>query len=155
MNNNLGKVAAGGVVSVLAVAVAFVRPWEGRSHGPYEDIVGVLTVCDGHTGADIQQRTYTDAECDQLLGEDLAKAHGAVKRCIRAPMTINQEAALTSATYNVGPAIVCGSTLARLANAGDWAGACAQLDRWVYAGGQRVNGLVRRRAAERALCEKE
>lgn len=154
MNSNAGKLAVGAVTAVLAVAAAFVKPWEGRIHEPYEDIVGVLTVCDGHTGADIQQRTYSDAECDQLLGADLAKAHGAVKRCIRASMTINQEAALTSAAYNAGQAIVCGSTLARFANAGDWVSACAQLDRWVYAGGQRVNGLVRRRAAERALCEK-
>lgn len=155
MNSSAGKLAAGAAVSVLALAAAFVKPWEGRSHEPYEDIVGVLTVCDGHTGADIQPRVYSDAECDELLGADLAKAHSAVKRCIRVPMTINQEAALTSAAYNAGQAIVCGSTLARLANAGDWPGACAQLDRWVYAGGQRVNGLVRRRAAERALCEKE
>ncbi|WP_425519928.1 glycoside hydrolase family protein [Stenotrophomonas maltophilia] len=30
---------------------------------------------------------------------------------------------------------------------------CPELDRWVYAGGKRVQGLVNRRAAERAMCE--
>ena len=39
------------------------------------------------------------------------------------------------------------------ANTGDWAGACKELDRWVYAKGIKLNGLVKRRAAERAMCE--
>jgi hypothetical protein len=32
-------------------------------------------------------------------------------------------------------------------------GACAELSRWTYAGGKQLPGLVRRRAAERQLCE--
>ncbi|WP_405045477.1 glycoside hydrolase family protein [Pseudomonas aeruginosa] len=45
------------------------------------------------------------------------------------------------------------STLLRKLNAGDVRGACAELSRWVYAGGKKLGGLVRRRAAERELCE--
>ncbi|HHG5564729.1 TPA: glycoside hydrolase family protein [Pseudomonas aeruginosa] len=41
----------------------------------------------------------------------------------------------------------------RKLNAGDVRGACAELSRWVYAGGKKLGGLVRRRAAERELCE--
>lgn len=29
----------------------------------------------------------------------------------------------------------------------------AELSRWVYAGGRKLQGLVKRRAAERAMCE--
>ncbi|WP_244576009.1 glycoside hydrolase family protein, partial [Escherichia coli] len=37
------------------------------------DIVGVWTVCHGHTGKDIiPGKTYTKAECKALLNKDLA-----------------------------------------------------------------------------------
>ena len=142
------------VGGVLTLAAALVAYWEGYRPEPYRDIVGVLTVCYGHTGSDVVAgKRYTRAECDALLRRDLAEAKSLVRRCITRPMPEPVEAALTSAAYNVGPRIVCGSTLQRKAQAGDWAGTCAELSRWVYAGGQRVRGLVNRRAAERALCE--
>ncbi|WP_417283029.1 glycoside hydrolase family protein [Comamonas sp.] len=43
----------------------------------------------------------------------------------------------------------------RKANAGDIDGACAELIRWTYAGGKQLPGLVKPRAAERQLCERE
>lgn len=94
------------------------------------------TVCYGHTGPDVTfGASKTPDECRQLLEQDVAEANAIVHRCISVPMTQGQEAALTSATYNVGPSIVCGSTLQRYANAGKWAEACGQLKRWVYGGG--------------------
>lgn len=59
---------------------------------------------------------------------------------------------MTSAAYNVGPAVVCGSTLQRYANASEWPAACSQLKRWVYGGGQVLPGLVKRRDAEYKVC---
>lgn len=146
-----GKIIGGTLAGVLVLAAALIQPWEGYEPEPYVDAVGVLTVCYGHTGR-VQDKTYTQAECDALLASDMGIAWRAVERCIAGPMTPGQAAALLSAAYNIGPSVVCGSTLQRKANAGDWAGACAQLDRWVYAKGKRLRGLVKRRAAERALC---
>lgn len=152
MTGGLGIVAL--VLSaVLAIAVPLVSRWEGREHVPYRDLVGVLTVCDGHTGPDIEMRRYTDAECDKLLAEDLAEAQAIVHRCIKRPLQPNVEAAFVSAAFNIGPKVMCGSTLQRKANAGDVMGACAELSRWDNAGGKRVRGLTRRRAEERAICE--
>jgi lysozyme len=145
--------AAGFAALVIAAAALFISPWEGREYKPYKDVVGVLTVCDGHTGSDIEQRRYSDAECDQLLKTDIGIAYRHVDRCITGNVTQGQAVALVSATFNIGPKVVCGSTLQRKANAGDWSGACAELDRWVYAKGRKLKGLVRRRAAERAICE--
>lgn len=142
---------AAGVAAVLVLAAAIVKPWEGKENDPYRDIVGVLTVCYGHTGG-IENRRYTDAECDALLGKDLAEAHSHVKRCITKPLPVGAEAAFISAAYNIGPKVVCGSTLQRKANAGDIKGACGQLLNWVYAGGKKVKGLVNRRQAEYKVC---
>lgn len=161
-----GKSTASTIALVLALAMAIVKPWEGGARkDPYLDVVGKLTVCYGHTGADVQQRKYTDAECDRLLTSDLGIANAAVRRCIRSPMNVNQEAALTSAVFNLGPTVVCSSTLGRLANAGNWPAACRELTDaknakgeplgWSYAGGDFYQGLRNRRFVERALCEKE
>jgi len=145
-----GGLVAVGVAAVLALTALFVQPWEGRRHTPYYDIVGVLTVCDGHTGKDIEQRIYSDDECDAFLKADLAIAHKAIERCITAPLKPHEEAALTSAAFNIGPRVVCGSTLQKKANSG--LPFCAELKKWVYAGGKVIRGLVKRREAEYKMC---
>jgi lysozyme len=88
-----------------------------------------------------------------MLADDLAK-HAEALNCVKTPMTDGQKAAFVSFAYNVGVQGFCGSTLVRKANAGDMTGACAELSRWVMAGGKKLPGLVNRRAAERELCEK-
>lgn len=139
--------------SAAAIVTAFVAQHEGLRQWAYRDPVGVLTACYGHTGPDVQPgQTYTREQCRALLEQDLAR-HADALACIRRPLTDGQKAAFVSFAYNVGPQAFCGSSLVRKANAGDMAGACAELDKWVYAKGQRLPGLVKRRAAERAMCE--
>lgn len=149
-----GRVAAAGVAAVLTIAAGIVRPWEGSSQEVCPDIVGVPTVCYGHTGKDVKlgQPRRTAAECERLLSGDLAIAHAAVKRCIPRQLPVPTEAALVSFVFNVGPSGVCGSTLGKHMNAGNIAQGCGQLMRWVYAGGKRVQGLVNRRQAEYRVC---
>jgi len=135
-------------------AWALITHWEGKHHVPYLDPVGVLTVCYGHTGADIVPgKRYAQAECDALLAADMAIARGHVNRCLPMPKLAHIEDALTSAAFNLGAQVVCGSTLQRKALANDWPGACAELPRWNRAGGRVLRGLTLRRADERALCE--
>ncbi|MBO9717509.1 MAG: lysozyme [Pseudoxanthomonas sp.] len=148
------RLAAAAAVSVLAAAGVLVSKWEGKHNAAYLDPIGIPTVCYGHTGPEVKLgQSYTDAQCMALLEADLLEAQQVVDQCIPETREPHQTAALISATFNVGPRVVCGSTLQRLAKAGDWAGACAELDRWKYAGGRVYRGLVLRRADERALCE--
>lgn len=143
------KVGAG----AAALAVSLVTAWEGYKPMVYADPIGRAAVCWGHDDPGlVRGEIYTRARCEALLSEDLAK-HADALQCIKRPMTNGQKAAFVSFAYNVGAAQFCGSTLVRLANVGDMAGACAQLDRWVYAGGKRLQGLANRRAAERKVCE--
>lgn len=58
-----------------------------------------------------------------------------------------------SFTFNVGGQALCNSTLAKRINAGQLPGACAELSKWVYSRGIKLPGLVKRREAERAICE--
>lgn len=149
-----GKIAAVGAAAVLALAGPLIVRWEGTRYVPYVDAVGVLTVCEGHTGPDIVRgKRYTIEECKAFRDKDMAAAQAVVRRCLPMPMLVQVEAALVSATYNIGPKVVCGSTLQRKALANDWPGACAALDSWKYAGGRVLDGLIFRRADERYLCE--
>ena len=148
------KRLAGGVGAVIACCVALVAHFEGKVPQTYVDPVGVPTFCYGHTGDDVHPgRKAADGECEALLYGDLAQAYAAVLRCVHKPLTTHQAAALTSFTYNVGEGNFCRSTMARQINAGEppevW---CAQLTRWVYAGGKQLPGLVKRRAAEKRMC---
>ena len=146
----------GGVsAAVLLLAGAIVSKWEGTRYSVYLDVAGNPTVCTGHLlpkNTDLSRR-YTKAECDALLAADMAEADAAVVRCLPMPMLDHVHAALLSATFNVGPRVVCGSRLQELALANDWPGACRELSRWRMAGGRVIRGLELRRADERKLCE--
>ena len=142
----------GGAAVVLAVPL--VQKYEGTVLRSYRDPIGIITACTGHTGPELKMgQTFTRQHCEDMLYADLNK-HAAALDCIKRPMTDGQKAAFLSFAFNVGNGAFCGSTLARKANAGDMPGACAELSRWTYAGGKQLPGLVRRRAAERQLCER-
>lgn len=148
------KVGAGAASLVLSLAAGLLVHFEGYVPVTYADPVGIPTICYGHTGPDVTPGLRLDrSQCERLLRGDLAVAYQAVQRCVHVPLRPYEAAAFTSFTYNVGATAFCGSTLVKKANAGDMPGACAELSRWVYAGGERLPGLVRRRAAERAMCE--
>lgn len=147
------KVIGGSVAGVLLATAALVKPWEGYEPEPYRDIVGVMTVCYGST-TNIQQRIYTEQECSERLNSELGSYLTGISQCIKRPLREREWAAVLSWSYNVGVGAACRSTLVRRINAGEQGpGWCAELDKWVFAGGKRVQGLVKRRAAERAMCE--
>ena len=146
----VAKIGAGAVAMVLPVVLLY----EGTVHSTYKDPIGIVTVCTGHTGPELRMgQRYTKEQCETMLYGDLLK-HADALSCIKTPLADNQKAAFLSFAFNVGNGAFCKSTLARKANAGDLMGACAELSRWVMAGGRELPGLVKRRAAERQLCEK-
>jgi lysozyme len=147
-----------GIAALIGIAIAIAAPvvasFEGKVNTPYFDSVKIRTVCRGHTGG-IQERRYSDAECDALFRDDLAKHAAPVAACT--PGTVDKPeilAAETSLAFNIGTAAFCRSTAARRFNAGDLAGGCRAIGAFVFAGGRKLPGLVRRRAAEVALCLK-
>lgn len=145
----VARIGAGSV----ALVVPLVMHFEGTVLRTYKDPIGILTSCTGHTGPELMAgQTWTQEQCNQQLYGDLVK-HAPALDCVKAPTTEGQRAAFLSFAFNVGEAKFCQSTLVRKANQGDMAGACAELSRWTMAGGKELPGLVRRRAAERAMCE--
>lgn len=141
------------VGAACAGIILFCVPsFEGVVLRGYKDPIGIVTACAGHTATAVLGRPYTQAECDKLLVDDLVSHAQGVNRCITYPITTGQRAAAVSFTFNVGVSAFCRSTFAKKLNAGDPT-ACAELSRWTKAGGQELPGLVKRRKAERAICE--
>lgn len=123
---------------------------EGLELKAYQDTGGVWTIGYGHTAGVRPGQVITEAIADKLLAEDVADAEAAVRRLF--PITTqNQFDALVSFTYNLGEGQVKESTLRRLHNEGDYAGARAQFSRWRFDDGRELPGLVKRRTAEAAL----
>lgn len=140
-------------ISAAGILLVIVPKHEGTILKGYQDPIGIVTACVGHTATAKLGRAYSAEECEELLVSDLISHNADVERCVDVPLQPHQRAAFVSFAFNVGGEKFCTSTLVRKLNSGDTAGACAELSRWVRAGGKVLPGLVKRRAEERALCE--
>lgn len=140
------------VAAVIALATPLVAHFEGKRNYPYRDSVGVLTVCYGHTGG-APNRRYSDAECKAMLDTDEGQHLAPILDCVPAIADKPKVAAASlSMAFNIGSRAFCRSSTARAFNAGQWAKGCALMNRWVYAGGHKLPGLVERRKEESELC---
>jgi lysozyme len=142
-----------GVLSLSALGAAGIVAHEGMRKVAYVDPVGIVTVCAGHTKTAKLGQVKTEAECQELLKQDAKHAEAAVKRLVTVPLTQRQYDALTSFVFNVGETSFAKSTLLKRINAFDCWGAAKQFDRWSYAGGKKLPGLVKRRSDERREWE--
>lgn len=126
---------------------------EGYRALAYDDGVGVQTLGFGTTlGVKPGDRITPERALIRLVADaDVYQA--AMRRCVAVPLHQYEWDAYVSLTYNIGAGAFCGSTLVRRLNAGDYAGACAEISRWNRAGGRVLPGLIKRRADERARCE--
>jgi len=129
---------------------ALVRHFEGCKLVAYQDSGGTWTIGWGHTGPDVTPGLrITQERADQLLARDLAIFEAAVTYAIRVFLKQCQFDAMVAFAFNVRG--WRGSTLIKKLNAGDFAGAAAEFPKWCHAGGEVLDGLVLRRAAEQRL----
>ena len=152
-NNSRKPLAALVGTGALAILAVWVPQFEGTVQVGYRDPIGIVTACTGNTDSAVLGKRYTKAECADLLEKDLSRHAQGVNACVPLdPLTTGQRAAAVSFAFNVGVEGFCGSTFARKLKAHDPT-ACAELSRWTHAGGRELPGLVKRRKAERDICE--
>ena len=131
--------------SGLAVTESF----EGCKLTAYQDIRGVWTIGYGHTGPDVTPgMTITAAQAEALLMDDISFSANCVNNCVNVALTQPEFDALVDFVYNVGCKNFANSTMRRMLNAEDYAGAAGQFALWDHAAGKVVAGLLRRRQAE-------
>lgn len=140
-------------LSLSAAGLVSIVGFEGFSEKAYVPVAGdVPTIGFGSTEGVKMGDTITVPKAIERLYRDTEKAESAIGRCVKVPLSQGEFDAFTSFAFNVGAEAFCDSTLVKKLNAADYAGACAELKRWVYVDGRRVQGLVNRREAEYRLC---
>lgn len=158
------------VLMAAGLATGLIVAAEGVEYVGYREPVGVVTSCAGHTKTAVLGKKYTEAECREQFMADVIEHGAGVDKCLNPGVPLEMRAAFTSFAFNLGVGNFCGSRIAALANAGDYAGACRAINMapdgravWVYVKAGKnpdgswkykvLPGLVKRRAAERELCE--
>ncbi len=130
----------------------FIKRVETLSLDKYWDVSG-YSIGYGHhfSQGEPVLDSITEQQADNYLAADTQSAQISVREHVSVPLTQNQFDALTSFVYNEGATHFYSSTLLKVLNAGDYNGAAAQFDKWIYANGQVLDALIDRRAAEKAL----
>lgn len=132
--------------------IDLVKSFEGLELKAYKDSVGVLTIGYGSTGSHVSAgMIITKEQAEQLLKKDLERFEKGVSELVRVSLNQNQFDALVSFSFNLGFGNLKSSTLLKKLNASDYIGASKEFERWNRAGGKVLNGLTRRRIAERDL----
>jgi lysozyme len=146
-----------GASAAVALAIsALIVPSEGLSLRTYRDPIGILTYCYGETAGAVAGRTYTRDQCVSILDARVKSFEKSVSLCLSdyPSLPTPVQAAVLSISYNVGTGTMCKSTMFSKLRAGDILGACGEFPKFTRAGGKELPGLVKRRAAERAVCLK-
>ncbi|KAH7129857.1 lysozyme-like domain-containing protein [Dactylonectria estremocensis] len=148
-----------------AATVNLISEFEGFRANIYKDAAGYPTVGYGHLCSnskctDVKYSIpLSKANGKKLLATDMAKFEKCITAMVSSSVTLNknQYGALVSWAFNMGCGATKTSTLIKRLNKGESPNKVlsAELPKWVYAGGKKLNGLVRRRNAEIALAKKK
>jgi len=148
----------------LQLATELIKHFEGFSPTPYQCSARVWTIGYGQTrlphasdpsrhGERVTAQTppITEQEAEALLAWEIEKCARQSANLISVELSPQQKAACISFIFNLGSGAFLSSTLRRKLNREDYFGAADEFRRWVFAGGRKLRGLVRRREAEREL----
>lgn len=144
---------------INAATIALVKKFEGLYLQAYPDPATKAepwTIGYGHTTAaglpKVRRGIKIDRkQAEDILMADLTRVDKALITLLRDSFSDNQRGALISFAFNCGVHALAESTLLRLANAGNIGGAADEFLKWTHANGKVMPGLIKRRAAERAL----
>ena len=132
--------------------INLIKRFEGFEPRIYLDAAGLPTIGYGHLlrpgEAEMFANGISEAAGEALLIKDVLLAEQTVLRLITVPLTDGQFDALVSFTFNLGGGALQRSTLRRKVNREEHDAVPPEFLRWVWAGGKKLRGLVRRREAE-------
>ena len=139
-----------------------IKLFEGFRSAPYLCSANVATIGFGSTRTfdgsrvTLSHAPIDEAEAEELLLREINNSEKAVDRLIKVRLNNNEFSSLVSFVYNLGSGRLQSSTLRSLLNRNAPREIVAdEFPKWRRAGGKILSGLVKRRAAEKALflCE--
>lgn len=145
-------------LTISTEGLALIKKWEGWYPKAYKDPVGIWTIGWGTTGEEaVPGRRITKKQGETFLRKSLQDDEATVKRLTDVPLTQHQFDALVSFVYNVGSGNYSKSTLRKLLNRKNYAGAAQQFVRFNKARSREtgkwmtLRGLTNRREDEAEL----
>ena len=140
-------------ISLSASALVAIALHEGYKENAYLPLAGdVPTIGFGTTtGVKLGDKTSPEKALQAAL-RDIQKFEGALKQCVKVPLTQGEYDGYISLSYNIGSGNFCRSTLVKKLNQQDYQGACQEILRWDKFQGQRLPGLTKRRQEEYKKC---
>lgn len=132
-------------------AKRFIKNYEGLRLKAYKCSAGKWTIGYGRTTNVKEGDTCTKEQAEKWFEEEYQRFKRIVKSYVRVPVNDNQLGALTSFAYNCGLASLKTSTLLKKLNNKDYKGAADEFLRWNKVNGKPVEGLTKRRKAEREM----
>lgn len=140
-------------LSLSAAALVAIVMHEGYRDTAYIPVAGdVPTIGFGTTQGVKAGDKITPPIALQRALNDAERFQGALKQCVKVPLTQNEYDAYISLSYNIGPTAFCGSTLVKKLNAGYYPEACAEILKWDKFKGKPLAGLTKRRQEEYIKC---
>ena len=134
--------------------IDLIKQFEGYSSKAYPDPAtggAPWTIGYGTTKGVKPGMVITAQQAEKMLRDDVAKFESGVSSLITAPTTQGQFDAMVSLAYNIGLGNFGKSTLLKKHNARCYTCAADQFRVWNRANGKVMNGLTKRRAAERQV----
>ena len=136
--------------------IDLIKKYEGCQLTAYLCPAKVWTIGYGHTGLVANEKIRQGMKITTLMAEtllviDLQKFEYAINTEVKTELTQNQFDALVSFVLNIGIGAFRQSTMLKLLNKGDTKSAAEQFNRWIYCGGKKLAGLIKRRADEKKL----
>ena len=140
-------------ISLSATALVAIALHEGYREDAYLPLAGdIPTIGFGTTsGVKLGDRTSPEKALQVAL-RDIQKFEGALKQCVKVPLSQGEYDAYISLSYNIGSGNFCRSTLVKKLNGQDYEGACKEILRWDQFKGKRLPGLTKRRQEEYLKC---
>jgi len=99
-------------------------------------------------------QTITEQKALELFQKDIESMRKQLNGLIKVPINKNQQLALLSLRYNIGPEAFKNSSVLRLLNEGNYNGAALRFADWRISENMINQGLVARRERERQLFSK-
>lgn len=134
--------------------IALITRFEGLRLTRYRDAVDKWTIGYGHLilpDEEIRLIKITTGEAKALLRKDLLRTEQGLKKLLRQEINQNQFDALVSLAFNIGIGNIGKSTLLKKINQNTIDAAALEFLKWNKAGGKVLQGLQRRREAEKTL----
>jgi|TARA_A100001391_G_scaffold16987_1_gene9507 lysozyme len=135
-------------MNISKEGLSLIKKFEGCELEAYLCPAGVWTIGYGHTKDVKEGDKINKEEADYLLQEEMIEYESYINDFVEVPLNQNQFDALCSWVYNLGPTNLKNSTMLRVLNEEKYADVPQEIKRWNKAGGEVLDGLIKRREAE-------